>query len=144
MSHPEIQKLKELYQKHKIGISVSDKEFMGGKKDFPAVLFSLNDKTFPLFVDDEFEDFKLNNPLLNLCLVLRELEYYKDTYDYLLWCKELSQDASDIVVLNYYRSLASIYREVENILGEINCPITDYEFEFNTTGGPLQKLRETD
>lgn len=138
--YSEIEALQEIYKKYKVKINVSKTEFLGGDKDYPAVVFSLNDKSFNLFADDEHSDFKFQKPLLSLCVVLRELDYYSYSQDYLLWCKELNFDSGNTQILNYYRSLGSLYRDIENILGKINPNITDWDFEMNA--GPAQELRE--
>jgi hypothetical protein len=138
--YPEVQALKEIYQKHEVKIKISDDDFLAGNKDYPAVVVNFGKTPFDLYADDEYSDFNLNNPLLNLCVILRELDYYADSIDYLLWCKELNFEPNNIQVLNYYRSLGGIYREIEKILGKIDPQITDWDFEMNA--GPAFELRE--
>lgn len=138
--YSEIEALQEIYKKYEVKISISEIEFLGDDKDYPAVVFSLNGKSFNLFVDDEYSDFISQKPLLSLCLVLRELDYYSYSQDYLLWCKELNFDSGNTQILNYYRSLGGLYRDIEKILGNINPHITDWDFKMNA--GPAQELRE--
>ncbi len=136
---PEIKALQEIYLKHRVEIIVSKTAFLGDNKDYPSVIFTLSGKSFDLFVDDEYSDFKSNRPLLSLCVVLRELDYYSGSQDYLLWCKELNFNPGNTQVLNYYRSLGATYREVEEILEKIDPQITDWDFEMNA--GPAYELR---
>jgi len=138
--YPQIKALEDIYRKHDVKITISKDEFLGGNKEYPAVKFTIGNKTFDLFIDDEYEDLKFGFPVLNLCLVLRELEYYKSTYDYLLWCNENKFDPANIQVLSYYRSLGATYREIEAILSEINSQISDWDFEMNA--GPGYYIRQ--
>ena len=138
--YPEIQALIEIIQKHNVRISVSDDEFLAGNEDYPAVVISLNEKSFKLFADDEYKDLRLNNTLLALCVVLRELEDYEYASDYLVWCKHHAFDEANSQVREYHMSLGSIYKDVEIILGKINSQISDYDFELNA--GAARELRE--
>lgn len=138
--YPEIEELKEVHQKHEVKITVSTKDFLDGNMGYPAVVFSLKANSFHIFVDDEYQDFKNNNPLLSLCLILRELDYYSDSNDYVLWCKEHQLEPNNTQVLSYFRSLAGTYREIEKILGTIDSIINDFDFEMNA--GAAFELRK--
>ncbi len=54
-----------------------------------------------MYTDDELSDFDHNEPVLDLIIVLRELMYYKNCYDYDLLCSEQMLDLKDITVLSY-------------------------------------------
>ena len=138
--YSQLKVLENIYKEHQVKITISKDTFLGGKKEYPAVKITLGDKTFDLYVDDELDDIRFGIPLLNLCLVLRELEFYKYPDDYLHWCKETKFESGDIQVLNYYRSLGTTYREIEGIIGEINSQISDWDFEMNA--GPGYYLRQ--
>ena len=139
--YPEIRALTETYKKHSIEISVSDDEFLFGNKNYPAVTFSLGEKLFRLFADDEYHDFSVNNPILSLCIILRELEDYEYADDYIVWCKQHAFDTANLQVRDYHMSLRGIFNDVEKILGKIDSQISDIDFELNA--GAAQKLRET-
>jgi hypothetical protein len=138
--YQEITALNDLYKKYNVSISISTDECLSGDIDYPAVEFSLDRKTFNLFVDDEYSDFKYNYPLLSLCIVLRELESYKFSDDYLQWCKERFFKPEDVQVRDYYMSLALIYKDIEKILGKINSQISDSDFSLSM--GAIRQLRE--
>lgn len=138
--YPEIKALRDIYKKHKVKIAVSNKDFLGGNTDYYAIKFTLGDQTFNMYAYDEQSDFKIDNPLLNLVVVLRELDYYKDSHDYLLWCLELKLDSANTQVLSYYRSLGAIYREIEKVMGKIDPIFSDWDFEMNIGG--IKYLRE--
>ena len=109
-------------------------------KNYRAVAFKLEDTTFNFYVDDEHDDVRYNYPLLNLCLVLRELEFYADSDDYLLWCKEHTFSPKNNDVLAHFKNLAIVYNGVEKIIGEINSQISDWDYEMGS--GASWELRK--
>ena len=137
---PEISALNNIYLQHRVEIEVSRSECLNGKNEYPAVTFKLGGEYFKMYVDDEQDDFRSNYPLLNLCVVLRELEYYNETEDFLLWCTEMFLDPSNSQVLTYYRDLAEIYRGVEAILGKVDSFVSDWDFEMGS--GVMHELRK--
>ncbi len=141
INYPEIEALREIHRKHNVTIRVSKNEFLMENKSYPAVTFSLGGQSFKLFVDDEYEDFKLDSSALSLCLILRELESYKDEDSYQSWCKAQLLDPVNTEVKAFYKSLNGIYPEIEKILGEVNSQISDYDFGLNA--GAAQELRKT-
>jgi len=138
--YPEIEALNKLYIKHKVEIHFSTTDFLAGSKEYRAVELSLEGKTFNFYVEDEQGDIEYNYPLLNLCLVLRELEGYDDAIDYLIWCQERYLDPKNEAVLANYRNLATIYREVEKIIGKIDSQVSDWDFEMGS--GSSWELRK--
>ncbi len=140
MKYPEIKALNNIYIKHQVEIRFSTTEFLAGDKDYCAVTFKLGTKEFNFFVEDEYDDIQYDYPLLNLCLVLRELEYYIETDDYLLWCKERSLDEKNTAILSHYKNLGKVYREVEKIIGNIDSQISDWDFEMGS--GASWELRK--
>ena len=138
--YPNIRTLNNLYIKHQVSIQISDEVFLMDKKYYPEVILTLDKKSFRFFVDDEYEDFRYNYPILNFCVVLRELEDYKFSNDYLLWCAERHIDASNLDIREYYMAFNAIYNEIEGIIGKINSFIPDNDFEFGM--GEIWILRE--
>jgi len=137
---PEISALNNIYINYNVEIQVSRPKCLGDKKDYPSVSLKLGGRTFEMYADDEQDYFTYNYPLLNLCIVLRELEYYIETEDYLVWCTELKLDSTNEQVLAYFRGLATIYREVESIIGKIDSQISDWDFEMGS--GAMYALRK--
>ena len=138
--YKEIDALNNIYIKHKVEIRFSTTGFLADNKDYHSVEFKAGGKLFNFYVEDEYDDIRYNYPLLNLCLVLRELEYYIDTDDYLIWCNERSLDVKNIDIQAHYKNLGSIYREVENIIGKIDSQISDWDFEMGS--GASWELRK--
>ena len=144
MSQPysEIQALKVILKKHPFTV-----EFLGNDFPFCAlshrwVRFQLNETPFVLMIDDEYNDFALSKPAMNLCLFLRELDDYQEEEDILKWCSLKGLKAEDSDVLAYYKGLAAIYADVKHILGAIDPQISDTDFSLNA--GAAQALRRID
>ena len=129
--HPNITALNKLYLKHKASVDVSPSILLCDRPDYRRVSLTISNRLFTLFVDDEYEDFKYNYPLLNFCLVLRELEDYKDADDFLMWCAERHFDASDRKLKDYFIDLGNTFTEIESILGGINSFIPNMDFELS-------------
>ncbi len=140
-NYSEIQFLQKIYLRYKVSVRVSDTDFLADNKEYPAVVFSLNNTSFKLYVEDEYRDLQIDNPILTLCLILRELENYMYEDDYLEWCKAQILEPANSQVSGYYMKLGSIYMEVEKILGKINSHISNFDFELNA--GAAQELRKS-
>ncbi len=135
-----IKKLNQLIIKHNVTTKVSRQIYLTDRKEYPQVILTLDGKSFKLFVDDEYDDFKYNYPVLSFCVVLRELEDYAYCSDYLEWCTVRHIDAADTKGRDYYMGLDKIFNEIETTLGEINSFIPDMDFEFNM--GEVWALRK--
>ncbi|MCE7992506.1 MAG: hypothetical protein HEP71_11015 [Roseivirga sp.] len=139
-SYPEIEALNEIFIKHKVEIRFSTTDLLAGAKDYCAVNFKLEGKTFNFYVEDEYADIRYNYPLLNLCLVLRELEWFAQSDDYLEWSRDHHLDPDNKDVLAHFKNLGTVYTEVEEIIGEINSQISDWDFEMGS--GASWELRK--
>ncbi len=140
--YPEIDALNEIYIKYKFEIKVNRNRLLGGNMDYPSATFTLSGKSFDIYLDDELEDLKFNYPLLNLCLVLRELEGYEDAEDYLIWCQDRYFKPENEEIRAYHMSLGETYREVEKIIGKVDSMISDWDFEMGS--GASWVLRKKD
>lgn len=138
--YPEIEALNTIYVNHKVTTKTERGELLGGKDYYPLVHVQLGGFAFDLFVDDEYDDLRKNYPLLNLCLVLRELEGYALADDYLVWCQERFFDPGDERIRSNYTRLGEVYGTVESILGNIDSHVSDFDFEMNA--GAAQRLRK--
>lgn len=140
--YPEIEALNELWVKHQVMIKVDRSDDLGPRRDYPLVDVKMGDLGFSLFVDDEYEDFRLNYPLLNFCLVLRELEGYQDSPDFDVWCQERFFDSKDEKIKQAFEHLKDVVTKVEALLGTIDSQVSDWDFEMNA--GAAQALRRSD
>ena len=140
-SYPEIIALEALVNKFKIAFDISGDILLDDLKDYPWVEIKLGNKTFSLFVNDEYEDFRLGIPSLSLCVLLRELECYEDAKDFLEWCKNNGLNASASKVHCYYLHLENVFQDLKKMLGKIDSRISDFDFTLNA--GAARALRET-
>lgn len=138
--YPEIEKLNQIWVKFGVLVKIDRSDDLSGKGYYPLVYFNLGKEKFSLFVDDEYDDFRKNYPILNFCLVLRELEGYEFTSDYEVWCQERFFEKGSDKVKMAFENLKSVTKRAKEILGEIDSCISDWDFEMNT--GAAQELRK--
>ena len=139
--YPEIERLNEVYVKYRFSWKIDRSQNLVNQEYYPLIRFELEGHKFHLFVDDEYDDLRLNYPLLNLCLILRELEGYEFTSHYETWCQERFFDPENEQVRENFKHLSKVYMEVEKILGKIDSYVSDFDFEMNA--GAAQKLRRS-
>ena len=139
--YPEIQALKAILKKHTFSIEFLEDDFLFCALSHRWVRVQLQKRSFILMVDDEFNDFRLNKPAMNLYLILRELEDYQEEEDILKWCVLKGLQPSDRGVLDYYKGLSAIYTNVKNILGDMDPQISSFDFQLNA--GATQVLRRS-
>lgn len=139
--YQEITELKKILSRHKILISpaISHPSFTSTENVWLDI--TVDGYQCTLMVDDEFKDLQKKNPVLDLCLVLRELETYKEEEDILAWAKFKGLSVSNNEVISYYKGLDEHYRNIELILGKIDSQISDFDFEMNA--GAIQQLRSS-
>ncbi len=139
--YPEINALNTLWVKHKVITKTDRTKLLGGKTYYPKVDFTISGQSFWLFVDDEYEDLRYNYPLLNFCLILRELEGYAYAPEFEIWCQERFLSPDDKSIAAAFEHLKKTYAEVESILGKLESHVSDWDFEMNA--GAAQKLRRS-
>lgn len=139
--YPEITRLSSLRDQFNISVQATE-EVLCNKSWFRKVNFNIGSHSFSIFVDDEYDDLKIDNPNLHLCLVLRSLENYRDAEDFLVWCTQLGLNASDDATREHHMELRTIYASIQKILGNIDSFISDLDFQLNS--GAAQKLRGKD
>lgn len=138
-NYQEITNLKNLYSKHNINFVLAKVHPDFNATENVWIEFTVDDYNAILLVDDEFKDFSAESPILNLCLVLRELETYREEEDILRWTVFKNLSPSNPEVLNYYKDLGTLNKEIKAILGKIDSQISDFDFELNA--GAAQELR---
>lgn len=134
MLHNPLQELLDLQSRHNLRV-----ERLESKNDFFAVTFYAGEKCWDVYIEDEYHDFSEKNPFMNIFLVLRALEAYKEADDYLHWCQSLALDAADPRWLNYFRQLGESYREIENEIGKIGSFISSLDYQLRS--GEFAKLK---
>ena len=138
-SYPEIEALEELIRRFNIRLKKEDNPGLQEGKESISVLLNIRDKSFELYIEDEYKDWREDNQALCLCLALRELEEYAEEADYLTWCNARGYPGNIERIRQYHMDLRRIYREVREILGKIDSQISNWDFEMNA--GAAQELR---
>jgi len=140
--YPEIEALNKIFIQHSVVIKNSQVDFLNDDRSYSKVEITVSGKDFQFYVEDEYDDFRYNYPLLNLCVVLRELEYYQESAtDYSLWCKEHGFDSKNSQISHHFKGLASICKEMGKIIGKIDSKVSDWDFQMSSgAGGVLRKL----
>ena len=134
--YPEIENLKTLLSTHAISICIKEITV----DDLHLVDLSIDDQSFSIYIQDEYNDLVLNNPLLNLCLILRELEIYQESSDYLNWSNTQGVNASNETLRQYYMNLGNTCTAIEKLIDKIDSMISDLDFQLNA--GAAQEMRQ--
>lgn len=129
MDYPEIDQLVKIRKEYCVKVESVTEPAIGS---FAMANFWIGDKSWIIYVDNEYGYFDTNNQPLCIYLVLSALAEYKVCEDYLVWCKENELEAPDTRWLNYYKSLGQVYNEVELILGVIDPFITHFDYELRS------------
>ncbi len=127
-TYPEIDQLQAYFNGRKISFRKLEEE----KPYFFLIEFSIDKKSWKIYVDDEYHDFDLDKPLACLYLTLLALDTYDYSDDYLNWCNQYGLDSSDLKWLDYFKTLDSIYQEVKTTLGKIDPCISDFDYTLRT------------
>ncbi len=128
-NYPEIKQLVYYFKLHPLKMKrIQNKNNEG----FVFVEVAIADKKWNVFVDDEYDNFNDENPLLNFYLLLASLEDYQESTDYLDWCKQNMLKTNDFKWLDYYQSLKLIYAEISSYLGTIDSCITPLDYQLST------------
>ena len=105
------------------------------------VIFKIKNKEFSFLIDDEYRDLDNPNRLLRVELMLRFLELFEESEDYLVWCRYHMLDSNTPGLLTYFRKVVEQYDLVSAILNQhpIECFLSDLDWELNA--GAAQYLR---
>lgn len=127
MRYPEVYQLTNLMNQHQVVVNPD-----GSKDGLKLVILSIRDKKWRLFIDDEYGDFDLGRQPLNFFLVLRSLEDYKESIDFLGWCKLYDLDPANSFWIEYFRELGGYLAEIEELIGAINCFINPLDYQLRS------------
>ncbi|WP_299365732.1 hypothetical protein [Winogradskyella sp.] len=127
MEYPDVDKLKIQFKKHKIKISQG---FNHIRKDSFFTTLTIGLQSWDILIDDEFGDFSKHNSIFDWFLVLYALETYDECEDIVEWSNFHGIDT--ISLLDYYKSLATIYLEIEAIIGPIDPLISSFDYTLRT------------
>ncbi len=139
MDYKELKQLSDFCLKYQASVVRLKDRFLAEDTSFPEIHFSILDKQFNLFVDDEFDDLKVNSNPLSVCIALRALESYDFAEDYLVWCTQHNFDAADMQVRDHFQNLGEIVAWFAKNQIQVDSFISDFDFELNA--GVAQFLR---
>lgn len=124
----EINQLTALQQKHELKViprgSTTD--------NLISVDFVSKEKSWHLYIEDEYGDFNAEKQLMCIFLVLRALEDYQEANDFLDWCKQSGLNANNPQWLPYFKDLKTRYAEIKNTLGEIDSIILSLDYQLRS------------
>ncbi len=137
--YPEINHIHSFIKKYDVVINIinSDKPQNG----LTPLTLKLKNLEHVIYMMDEYDDLRFNNPLLNFVLVFRELELIADSTDYLNWCKQQSIDAHNDVLSAYYADLASALPDIAKCFPDYNITSFVSDLDFQLNAGVIQTLR---
>ena len=128
MKYTEIEQLVALQKKY--GLSVASK---GTVKDRMILVdFAADGKSWPLYIEDEYNDFDSEKQLLCIFLTLRALEDFQESSDFTDWCKQSFLDASNPDWLTYYKELGYRHTEIEETIGPIDSFINSLDYQLRS------------
>lgn len=137
--YPEIEKLEGFITQNNVSTTISSQITID--EDLTPVVFTLKKIETILYIQDEYEDLDLNNPILNCLLTLMELDAIDDSNDYLQWCNFLNLEANNHQLLSYYTDCVKLIADIKPYFpnNKIECFISGLDFELNA--GAAQYLR---
>lgn len=140
--YPKIAEIKNFIEQYEIRIFHTEDNDIAQHCHLTAMTLVIKNKTYTVLVDDEYEDLKKNNELLDFILVFRELAIIEESSDFLEWCSELNLQADNYKILDYYKQLSSEVESIKLLFKDntIDYFISDLEFQLNS--GAIQLLRK--
>ncbi|WP_111683656.1 hypothetical protein [Winogradskyella tangerina] len=127
MEYLEVEHLKAQYKKYNIKISQGFGEL---REDTFFVTLTIGSKSWDILIDDEFKDFGKHNAVFDWFMVLYALETYEECEDMLEWSNYYGLEPNNLI--DYYKNLATTYREIEGIIGPIDPLISSFNYTLRT------------
>lgn len=129
MNYPEINRLKSLQEDYSLRVSAIDTPT--ADKPFRVEL-RLKGQSWKLFIEDEYGDFSTSNQLACLYLVLRSLEDYETSEDYINWCVQYGLNAADNSWLDYFLGMEWLLTEIKDVIGNIEPGISSWDYQLRS------------
>jgi len=140
-AYPEIEALTKAVSELRIRIDAMPQTPDEAKIFYRRLKITIGISSFIIPVDDEYEDVQTQsgNTALMLHLILNECVFYKESEDFLVWCKDAGLSASQTEPRKMYFELReSAIRILEMMDGKAK-PLSNWDFSMNT--GITQALR---
>ncbi|MDC7998132.1 hypothetical protein [Gilvibacter sediminis] len=142
-NYPELIALKSFVEKYDIQVSLlSDAAAI--IPEHSSVSFSMANKPITLYLDDEYGDLQIDNPLLHIACCLDHLEIVEESEDYLQWCREHGYNTGASHLLNHYKSLVAYNDSIRSCFRnqKIESFVNSLDFQLNQRAA--QALRAKD
>ncbi|NQX77126.1 hypothetical protein [Gilvibacter sp.] len=142
-NYPELFALKSFVAKHRIQVRLL-LEADAFIPDHIAVSFTMADKSISLYLDDEYGDLQIGNPLLHIACCLDHLEVVDDSDDYLQWCNEMGYEPTKTELLDHYKVLVAYNDSIRSYFAnhKIESFVNSLDFQLNQRAA--QALRAKD
>lgn len=114
-------------------------EYLTDKKYLKAFMLRLGKAVFKIYVDDEYDDLKLNNKYLNYYLFISSIEVFIDCENFEAWAKEMMLEENDASAKAYYDKFKAFYEKRVKDKLIIEPYLSSFEYELNA--GIFQQLR---
>lgn len=98
--------------------------------DFKRVVFCIKDRRWPIFISDEYDEYRNDRPLLGVYMALDALQEYHQSRDYLDWCKTFEVAPETEELRTYYIGLEVTHREIREHIGEVEPILKEIRFQF--------------
>lgn len=138
--YPEIKALQDFYTTQKVQLLNLDTLPI---EDSFLVSVTIQDKSIQILIQDEFDDFYIQNRLLHVVLALNELVIIEESTDYLDWCNQQGYSANNEFLRSYYQTMIKELPTLSSYFpkGKLTAFISDWDFQLNA--GAAQFLRNT-
>ena len=141
-NHPPIETLKACLTKHQFTFEVIRpiRINQDGLYD-EEVKMVYKDQEFIIPVDNEYEDVELNNPVVFLDMILREIECFEEHKSISEWAFINAVKPKSREAVQFYKTLKEAAPAIRSIVGQNVKSIPYFEIELNT--GLAKALRSS-
>ena len=139
-NHATLLFLKNLVQHHKLITLPVLKSNLKGYRHIKKVRVLFLNRVLFFYVDDEYDDLTEKNILLNNYLLLRELQHFIASKDYLDWCSMKEINANLTEARTYYMNLEHHISPILKKISPFKVHIDEMELQLNS--GIIQYLRK--
>lgn len=141
-TYPEIQKLIDCCRAHPFTFEVIQPTRINqdGLYD-EEVKMVYKDQEFIIPVDNEYGDVEINNPIVFLDMILREIEYFEESENFIAWLSVSAELSKNKETINFYRTLKQVAPIIRSIVGKEVKSVPYFEIELDT--GMAKALRSS-
>eukprot|EP00039_Didymoeca_costata_P021627 m.345010 g.345010 ORF g.345010 m.345010 type:complete len:148 (+) comp25623_c0_seq1:147-590(+) len=105
------------------------------------IKMTYKDHEFIIPVDNEYEDVELNNPVVFLDMIIREVESFEESKSINEWAFNNAVKPKNREAIGFYKTLKEASPKIRSIVGDTVKSIPYFEIELNT--GMAKALRQS-